>query len=362
MNPVLTKSASAVWFLEGPFAGTETVRHIPIHTFPYLIGRRPDLSLSLPCNTVSSLHAEIIEVGRTLVIRDLGSTNGTYVNGVRLRETVSLLEDDLVQFAKLPFRVRVQPAENTSATFQANVCDGALALVVFDKLMTEHAVTPYLQPIVDLQSRKKLAYEVLARSSLFGLETPKDMFSVAKQLNQEVELSIMLRWEGVCAAQGMAQPSRLFLNTHPRELADRRLLQSLEHLRGNWPQQALTLEIHESAVTEVTDMAHLRSLLRRLDIKLAYDDFGVGQSRLNELADVAPEYVKFDMALIRGIDRAAPQRQQLLSALVRMVHNMGLTTLAEGVETAGEDATCRQMGFELGQGYLYGRPAPPPKS
>ena len=77
----------------------------------------------------------------------------------------------------------------------------------------------------------------------------------------------------------------------------------------------------------------MRLLLKRLDIKLAYDDFGVGQSRLNELAEVAPDYVKFDMSLIRGIDSATPQRQQVLAALVQMVHNLGITSLAEGVET-----------------------------
>ena len=130
-------------------------------------------------------------------------------------------------------------------------------------------------------------------------------------------------------------------------------------MRENWPDQALTLEIHESAVTKGAGLAELQSLLKRLDIKLAYDDFGVGQSRLNDLAEVAPDYVKFDMSLIRDIDSATPQRQQVVATLVQMVHNLGITSLAEGVETAGEDETCRQMGFDLGQGYLYGRPAPP---
>ncbi len=142
-------------------------------------------------------------------------------------------------------------------------------------------------------------------------------------------------------------------------MPDPNLGKSLERLRENWPDQPLTLEIHEAAVTRGTSLAQLRLLLKRLDIKLAYDDFGVGESRLNDLAEVAPDYVKFDMSLIRDIDTAAPQRQQVVVALVQMVHNLGITSLAEGVETAGEDATCRQIGFDLGQGYFYGRPAPP---
>ena len=194
-------SANAVWFLVGPFDSAETVRHMPIYTFPFLIGRRQDLPLSLSCKTVSTVHAEITEVGRALVIRDLGSTNGTYVNGRRVKEPVALAEDDLVQFANLPFRVRMQSTEDSPHTVHESACDRALALVLFDKLMSEHAVTPFLQPIIDLQDRKTLAYEVLARSRLFGLETPKDMFGVAQQLNLEVELSTMLRWEGVQVTQ-----------------------------------------------------------------------------------------------------------------------------------------------------------------
>jgi len=359
MSSASVTSANAVWFLVGPFDSAETIRHMPIHTFPFLIGRRSDLPLSLSCKTVSTLHAEITLVGRALVIRDLGSTNGTYVNGCRLKNPVELAEEDLVQFANLPFRIRMQSTENSPHTVCENACDRALALVLFDKLISEHAVTPFLQPIIDLKDRKTLAYEVLARSRLFGLEMPSDMFGVAQQLNLEVELSAMLRWEGVQVTRTMAPSPHLFLNTHPRELANHKLGQSLEHLRENWPDQALTLEIHESAVTKASHMAELRLLLKRLDIKFAYDDFGVGESRLNDLAEVAPDYVKFDMSLIRDIDRATPQRQQVLAALVQMVNNLGITSLAEGVETAGEDEACQQMGFDLGQGYLYGRPAPP---
>ena len=72
--------------------------------------------------------------------------------------------------------------------------------------------------------------------------------------------------------------------------------------------------------------------------------------------------MKFDMSLVRDIDSATPQRQQVVGSLVQMVHNLGITSLAEGVETDGEDETCRQMGFDLGQGYLYGRPAAPRNS
>jgi EAL domain-containing protein (putative c-di-GMP-specific phosphodiesterase class I) len=351
-------SANTVWFLVGPFDSTETPRHLPIYTFPFLIGRREDLPLPLACKTVSGLHAEISEAGGRLVLRDLGSTNGTYVNGRRITAPVTLAEDDLVQFANMAFRVRQQAGHRNTQTVQENVYDRAMALVQFDKLMSQRAVTPFFQPIVALPTKQIVAYEVLGRSRLFGLETPKEMFHVAAQLNLEVELSVMLRWEGVESSRALPGSAHLFVNTHPRELARPGLLESLDKLREHRPDQQLTLEIHESAVTDAGQMAELRDELTKLNIRLAYDDFGAGQSRLNELIEAKPDYIKFDMSLIRGIDSASAERQQILATLVRMVRGLGILSVAEGVETQAENDTCQQMGLDLGQGFLYGRPAP----
>ncbi len=70
-----------------------------------------------------------------------------------------------------------------------------------------------------------------------------------------------------------------------------------------------------------------------------------------------PDVLKFDMQLIRDIDKAASTRQELLASLVRIANEIGTVPLAEGVETEAEHEVCLQMGFQLGQGYLYGRPA-----
>jgi EAL domain-containing protein (putative c-di-GMP-specific phosphodiesterase class I) len=351
-------SALTVWFLVGPFDSAETIRYLPIYTTPFRIGRRLDFDLSLSCNTVSNTHAEITEAGSSLILRDLGSTNGTYLNGQRVTAPVPLHEDDLVQFANMAFRIRQQAAMDSPVTVHEDSCDRALALVQFDKLMAEHAVTPFFQPIVAMVTREIVAYEVLARSRLFGLEMPKDMFHVAAELNLEIELSVMLRWEGVLTGQALPGRWPLFLNTHPRELAEPGLVASLVALREAHPDQPLTLEIHESAVADAARMAEIRPALTKLNIGLAYDDFGAGQSRLNELSETAPDCVKFDMSLVRDIDAASPQRQEVVATLVHMLRKIGIQSLAEGVETEAEHATCLKMGFDLGQGFFYGRPAP----
>jgi len=351
-------NADSVWFLTGQIGQNESARYVPIHSTPFRIGRRADLSLCLPCKTVSGLHAEIVEQDDALLLRDLESTNGTYVNGTRVTGPVSLKQDDLVQFADVALRLRRQAADHDRGTLREDVCDKAMALVQFDKLMSERAVVPFFQPIVEIRGLKTIGYEILGRSRLFGMETPQAMFMAASQLNLEVELSRMFRWEGVQVSTSFEVPPHLFLNTHPTEMVSPGLLESMRSVREVNPTQPLTLEIHEAAVTDPKRMTELRAALADIDVRMAYDDFGAGQTRLIELIEVRPDYLKFDLEMVQGIHDASQQRQQMLSTLVRMVRELGIVPLAEGIESEGDSLACRQIGFELGQGFFYGKPAP----
>ncbi len=355
----LTLDAS-VWFFAGQIDDTEIVRHVPIRSTPFRIGRRTDLSLSLACSSVSKEHAEIFEQDGAIWIRDLNSTNGTYVNGERLHDNPARLkEGDIVQVATVVFRVgREQHVPTETGTMREDACDRALAMVQFGRMIHDKAVVPFYQPIVQVDDDKQIiGYEVLGRSRLFGLNSPKEMFETASQFNLETELSRIFRTRGVEAAQRLPASANLFVNTHPMELTEDGLIESLKQLRATNPDQAMTLEIHEAAVTNTDMLTQLRDSLTELNMQLAFDDFGAGQARLVELSEVRPHFLKFDMQLVQGIHRAPPSRQQVVELLVRMVDELGIIPLAEGVETEEDHQTLAELGFQLGQGYLYGRPA-----
>jgi EAL domain-containing protein (putative c-di-GMP-specific phosphodiesterase class I) len=349
---------SSIWTLTGQLSPGARPRCIPLRTMPFRIGRRTDLSLCLSRRSVSSLHAEFYTAGDALILRDLQSTNGTFVNGDRVADQVQVENEDLIQFADMPFRLGLQSREFDSRTMQEDVCDRALGLVQFDKLVNERALVAYFQPVIDLHDNQTIAYEILSRSRLVGLETPAAMFYTATQLNMEVELSRLMRIEGVRTSAMFPEPPHVFVNTHPMELSDDRLLETMSALRQLAASQPITVEIHEAAVTDVSTMKQLRDGLEALDMRLAFDDFGAGQARLTELAEVRPNYLKFDRSMIHDIHRASPERQQMLANLVRLVGELGVVPLAEGIECAEEGNTCREMGFLLGQGYHYGMPAP----
>jgi EAL domain-containing protein (putative c-di-GMP-specific phosphodiesterase class I) len=352
------KTSEATWLLSGQLTADQPVRSIPVSSSPFLVGRHGHAALTLPCGTVSGIHAELrIEDGE-LIVKDLGSTNGTFVNGARLDGQCVLRSGDLLQFAEVVFRVGLDRGHVEARTIAGDSSDRALALIQFDKLMSERAVLPHFQPIIDYRTLEVTGYEILGRSRLFGLNTPHAMFSAAAVLDLESELSRLMRTEGMqCAAMLPGDPL-MFVNTHPAELVESGVLEfSLRELRECAPQARIVLEIHEAAVTCVRQMREMRALLNELNMGLAYDDFGAGQARIVELGECPPDYLKFDIELIRDVDHASPERQRMLASLVQIVHDLGIASLAEGVETEAEHEACRQMGFHYAQGFYYGKPA-----
>ncbi len=353
---------TSTWFLTGQTDDSEQVRHIAIRSTPFCVGRRSDSSLRLAYSCVSKKHAELLIAQDELWIRDLGSTNGTYVNGEPVTSQVQLRTGDIVQFASVVFRVgrsECKGEELTNiGTIHEETYDHAVAMVQLERLINERTVVPFFQPIVSLDSasRPAVAYEVLGRSHLFGLNSPKEMFKTASQLNLETELSRVFRSQGLELAQHFESTIALFVNTHPAELSGPGLLTSLQELRVCAADRPLVLEIHEAAVTNSNMIRSLRDSLNDCCVQLAFDDFGAGQARLLELADVRPDFIKFDMKLIQGIHHAPPSRQQVVALLVRMVNELEITPVAEGVETEEDHEVLRQMGVQLGQGFYYGRP------
>jgi EAL domain-containing protein (putative c-di-GMP-specific phosphodiesterase class I) len=333
-------------------------RDIAIQSLPFKIGRRQGLSLTILSRTISNLHAEFFEVEEGIALRDLGSTNGTYVNGERLVTERCVKEGDLIQFSNMVFRLKVESVAGNAKTLLGDNCEEALALIQFDRLIHDDALTPAYQPIVRSQDLSVVAYEVLGRSPVFGLKTAEQMFRAAAQLNQEAELSRKCRHAGLRLFPRHVPARCLFLNTHPVELQDASaLIGSLKAVRQDFSEVKIVLEIHEGAITDPLMMRRMRDVMQELDVQLAYDDFGCGQARLIELMEVPPDILKFDMKLTRELHRATPHRKQILKSLVTMIRDAGIQALAEGMETAEESEACLEVGFDLHQGFFYGEPA-----
>jgi len=346
------------WLLTGRMTASGESSSKLIDPLPFRIGRRPDASLTLPRTSVSSMHAELFAVDDRLYARDLGSTNGTFVNGTRLVDAVELHADDVIQFADLSLRVEHASQKRESNTIAEDFGGQALARVQFDRLLRDEIVTPYFQPIVNLRTGHTEAFEVLARSRLVGLETPNRMFAMADELDMECALSDLMRRKGIEVSQTFAEVPPIYLNTHPVEFECDSDWEWVAKLRELAPTQKLIIEIHEGAVTDAISIARFRAMLRDFDIGLAFDDFGAGQARIVELLAVRPDCLKFDRCLISGLDEVDAAKQRFVRGLVDAIRDIGVIPLAEGIETPGEQAACAELGFELAQGFSLGMPRP----
>jgi EAL domain-containing protein (putative c-di-GMP-specific phosphodiesterase class I) len=306
---------------------------------------------------VSVFHAEIFEKRSALHVRDLQSTNGTLVNGKRILRPTQIDNGDVIQFGDVGFRLGHGSLPETREHME-NAVDDALALSQFDQLITQdNTITPFLQPIVRARDERPIAYESFGRSRLASLSKPEMMFRAATKCRMEAELSRRLRVLGMVSAHDVGLSRHVFLNTHPKELDEiQSLVSSLVALRKSNNGRPITLEIQEENVSDSQSLSLLRLALQDLEIGLAYNGFCGNHTRLIELANIPPDYLKFDMKLIRRIHTAPESARVMLASLVQVSKDLGATPMAMGIECQEEAAVCKELGFELFQGYRYGRP------
>ncbi|UCD82885.1 MAG: EAL domain-containing protein [Desulfobacterales bacterium] len=370
MMDLKNKKQIAHWCLEST-SDPKNKWFFPIDRVPFTIGRDKDCNLTLRSKGVSRQHAQLNVSGDMLWIRDFGSKNGTYLNGNLIKESEALTSGDIVQIGTVGFCVQsldesclLKDDDNETVfldTSDLMPVQLESYAAQFKKLIHDRAVVPHFQPILALSDQCVKGYEILGRLSN-GVDLPSnpvDLFNLAVLLDMESELSSLFREEGVNQGQRLPGSAVLFVNTHPIELKKIGILtQSLKKLREITSSTTIILEINEKAITELDRMKSLLSALKNLDIGLAYDDFGVGQTRLIELAKFPPDFLKFDISLIRRIHLAPKRLHQLIVTFLNMSQDLGATTIAEGIECKEEGETCRQLGFDYAQGNYYGPPIP----
>lgn len=346
------------WFLEGCLDEQSIATCFRIGKSPYTIGRAAHADFCVPSRNVSKIHAEIILAGDHVLVRDLGSTNGTFVNGRRISAPTPIGENDLLQFSDMEFRLghaKQTSGENTAVSRRPE--DGWL-ISRLNEIVNQQHFRMVFQPIFSSDGLRQVAFEALLRCEVVGLESPIAVFKAAERFGLEDRLSQMCRARAVAEFVGRPADQMLFLNAHPHEHLGEELIRSFAGLRRKAGDRTLVLEIHEAAVPDMKSMLEFAAAMRDLGIKLAYDDFGAGQSRLVELALAPPDFLKIDRGLLTGISTAETGRRALLQSLISHANGVGIATVAEGLDNGDDVRCCHEIGFTHFQGFHLGRPAP----
>jgi EAL domain-containing protein (putative c-di-GMP-specific phosphodiesterase class I) len=210
-------------------------------------------------------------------------------------------------------------------------------------------------PIVDVPRRQVYAYEALVRTEEPRLQRPPDFFQAAERLGRLPDLSRTIRARVAAEAAQAPESALVFVNLHPDDLQDEQLYD---------PRAALSARAG-SVVLEVTERTSLEGVrevgariqrLRALGYRVAVDDLGAGYAGLSSVAQLEPEVVKLDMALVRGIHEQ-PKKRDLIAGMVALCGQLGIQVIAEGVEVEHEMLALVALGCPLQQGFLFARPA-----
>jgi EAL domain-containing protein (putative c-di-GMP-specific phosphodiesterase class I) len=213
------------------------------------------------------------------------------------------------------------------------------------------------QPIVRVADRGLFGYEALLRSEEKALPHPGAILDAAERLDRLTDLGRKIR-ASACGPILEAPPNAVFfVNLHSRDLMDDTLLSPEAPLSR--VADRIILEITERASLDgIVDVRAKLAELRKMGFRIAIDDLGAGYAGLTSFTTLEPDFVKLDMSLIRDVDTNA-MKQKLVRSMTTLCKDLGMTVVAEGVETAGEMATLVEIGCDLLQGYLLAKPGRP---
>ena len=221
------------------------------------------------------------------------------------------------------------------------------------------------QPVVDLASRRLAGVEALVRwrHPQRGLVPPVDFISIAEECGLidalgsfvlETACRQFMQWQ---QRLGSAGPQQMAVNMSRAQLQRSALVDDVRAVllaTGMAPAQ-LQLEVTESLAAQDERVQTTLRELKALGVRLALDDFGTGYSSLACLHQMPVDTVKVDRSFVKHAETVEYHRV-LIEATIRVARTMGMTTVAEGIETEGQAELMRTLTCDRGQGYLFSRP------
>ncbi len=231
------------------------------------------------------------------------------------------------------------------------------------RAIERNEVTLAYQPIIAIQDRSVAGFEALMR-----WEHPRRGAVPASEFIPIAESSSLINQLGMFALQKAANdlagwqkavgklPFFVSVNLSSRQLLRQDLVTDIRTIlqRADVSAESFKLELTETLVMENPEQsAHVLERLKSLGIGLSLDDFGTGYSSLSYLARFPFDVLKIDRSFVRQ-DNA--QAQVLLRSIIAMAHDLGLRTIAEGVESEADALKLQQMGCEYVQSFIFGEP------
>jgi diguanylate cyclase (GGDEF)-like protein len=221
----------------------------------------------------------------------------------------------------------------------------------------------HYQPQVDLETDSIVGFEALLRwrHPGRGLVSPADFIPLAEEIGLIVPLGEWVLREACRQAARWPDGMSVAVNVSPHQFTDTARLVSLvaqSLASSGLPGRRLEIEITESVLLR-HEQAVLAALhrLRAMDVRVAMDDFGTGYSSLSQLHSFPFDKIKIDRSFVTDRDDTVSQAA-VIRAITALGASLGMSTIAEGVETSDQLARIRAEGCTSVQGYLFSQPVP----
>jgi PAS domain S-box-containing protein len=239
--------------------------------------------------------------------------------------------------------------------------------MIFDDSDLYHAFDnnefyPFFQPLVELRTGQLAGFELLARwrHPLRGIILPDDFIPVVEKSGRINQLTHQILEKAFAASSMMPSVLRLAVNLTPHQLLDTALPAKFATIaeRAAFSLDRLTIEVTESAL--LVDLPRAQSVaneLKAMHCRLTLDDFGTGYSSLRHLQALPFDELKVDRSFVNSMT-ASRESRKIVAAVVGLGRSLGLTTVAEGVETQQQANMLLWLGCDFGQGALYSMPVP----
>ena len=365
---VMREFVAGTPWLERDYVSGQTERTV-LSSLPFMIGRKDSVDLQVDSTQVSREHAVITRQGKKYKIKDLGSTNGTYVNGKQIEEAF-LGDGDLVAIAEVEFTffagesdeprpVATEVMAESAATPPPGdaAWDLVLAIRRAHQIVTQGGLRSRFQPIVELETSDVFGYEALAASGADDEASPRcELPGVTLDCRATERLRRLFRRAAAEDAGQLSPQDRLLLAVTANDAAAPWFLDHLRQLQDLLTGRQLIVEMPETVAGNGELYRRLLGELRHLHIQVALDGCAASKEHAdgnNELPDV----LKLSPTVLRAAHRG-DERQRHVEQLVHRCQDAACLVIATGIDHESDLRVVRTLGCTLGQGDLFGRPQP----
>jgi EAL domain-containing protein (putative c-di-GMP-specific phosphodiesterase class I) len=360
--------------LNPPALGTPWLEHlspesdlpaqIPVEKYPFTIGRNESVDLRIDSSRVSREHAQIIREAGAYIVKDLQSTNGTFVNGNRVQES-PLCDGDMLMVANEEFTFYAGPVDRATRMvtqlIEFDVQESSSKQDLSQQVI--HAVR-LLQEML-LQGSLSTAWQTIFRLSdgqPYGYEARGWGESEAGELSEAVRLVLAIdcrltarvRYLSrmIAAEEASVLPSEgpVFVRFDTKDMGAGGMTESIAQLRELLPpERRLILALPYNAACNLPFAQELHRQRRSKEVGLAYYDFADLHEKALQQMEIVPDYLLLAKSVVRGLSDNF-ERQRMMQAIIASVRKLGGEIIALGLNTQSQVELCRDLGCRFGQG------------